>query len=164
MEQQRASLQDKVVRSNSHLSDVLAYSVVQSVLQKPIDKSESSLNAGRSLPRELSTLQSEMKDKFVRIEKIKDEIKEAKYDTKIQDVTNKMRGLEEQRELLNTELKNLSLQADARAKLDIKRDDLKKKSQSMNDIIEINNPKFRTLVGLDIRLATVEKDVERTFK
>ena len=136
----------------------------QDAIRKLIEESESTLDKGRLLPRELSAAQSELQDKASRIEKIRDEIKDTKYDIRIQDISNRMKELEEQREVLNTDLKNLSLQADARAKLDIKRTDLKKKTQNLEDIIELNNSQFRKLVGLDIRLDTVETDIERVIK
>lgn len=123
------------------------------------------MNDGLSLPRELSALQSDLQDKEVRIDKIKKEMKSAGYDEKIQDIVNRMRGLEEQRETLNLELKNLSLQADARAKLDIKRADMKKKKQSLDDSLEIINPRYRKLVGRDLHSASKpDAEVERILK
>lgn len=135
----------------------------QASLQKSIASSESSLASGHSLPRELSTLQADMQEKAGRIEHIRTEIKNVMYEAKIQEASNKIRALEEQREGLNQELKNLSLQSDARAKLDLIRADLKKKTQDVKDIVEINNAKFRKLIGLDIRVDNMERDVERTL-
>ncbi|KAI5117920.1 hypothetical protein M0805_001999 [Coniferiporia weirii] len=145
LEQQKSSLQDRI-----------------SSLQKSIAESESIISRNRSLPRELSILQVDMQEKSTRIERLKDEIKNFMYDAKIRDISTKSRVLEEQRENLNVELKNLSLQSDARAKLDIKRADLKRKMQDMHDIIANNNAKFRMLIGLDIRIDSMGKDVERT--
>ena len=56
-------------------------------------------------------------------------IQDQAHDSKIQQVITSMRTLEAERDSLNNEFKNLSLQADERAKLDIKRDELKTKSQ-----------------------------------
>lgn len=122
------------------------------------------MSTGRALPRELSTLQADIDEKTTRIEIIKAEIKDANYELKIQEASNKIRALEETREGLNQELKNLSLQSDARAKLDLIRTDLKKKTQDVKDIVEVNNSKFRKLVGLDIRVENMERDVERTLR
>lgn len=133
-------------------------------MQKSISSSESILSTGRALPRELTTLQEDIDEKTTRIEIIKAEIKDAKYESKIQEASNKIRALEETRESLNQELKNLSLQSDARAKLDLIRADLKKKTQDVKDIVEVNNSKFRKLVGLDIRVENMERDVERTLR
>ena len=68
------------------------------------------LAAGQSLPRELSAVRSDLEEKEARIEKIKEEIKAAKYEDSIQETTNKILALEEQRDALNTELRNLTLQ------------------------------------------------------
>ncbi|KAH8114569.1 AAA domain-containing protein [Phellopilus nigrolimitatus] len=146
LEQHRTSLQDQI-----------------GSLQRSITQSESTINKSRSLPRDLSSLQADIKEKNVRIEKIKDEIKSTLYEAKIQDASTKIRTLEEKRETLNVELKNLSLQSDARAKLDIKRADLKKKQQEVKDITEINNLNFRKLIGIDIRISTMERDVEQNI-
>ena len=91
-------------------------------------------------------------------------IQNAKYDTKLQEITFEVRSLEEQREILHSELKNLSLQADARAKLDLKRVDLRTKSQELKNITDLNNAKFRKHIGLDIRLETMERDVDRVIR
>lgn len=105
-----------------------------------------------------------MEEKASRIENIKSEIKNAAYDAKIQEVTTKIRGLEEQREDLNQQLKNLSLQADARAKLDLLREDQRKKAQDLKDILDINNAKYRKLIGLDIRAEDMDRHVDKTLR
>ena len=91
-------------------------------------------------------------------------IQNAKYDTKLQEITFEVRSLEEQREILHSELKNLSLQADARAKLDLKRVDFRTKTQELKNITDLNNAKFRKHIGLDIRLETMERDVDRVIR
>lgn len=98
------------------------------------------------------------------MEKVRSNILNAKYDAKVQEITVEARSLEEQREALHSELKNLSLQADARAKLDLKRADLRTKSQELKNIVDMNNVKFRKLIGLDIRIETMERDVERVIR
>ena len=122
------------------------------------------LISGQSLPRELSSLQTDMEEKATRIEGIKAEIKNANYEAKILETTNRIRALEDQRESLNQELKNLSLQADARAKLDLQRADLKKKTQDQKDIVDINSAKFRKLIGLDIVVENMGQEVNRVLR
>jgi DNA repair protein RAD50 len=50
------------------------------------------------------------------------------YDARLAKRTEEAKDLEEQRETLNRELRTLSLQADARAKLDLKRGEVKNKN------------------------------------
>jgi DNA repair protein RAD50 len=52
----------------------------------------------------------------------------AKYDVRLAEQTEKAKRLEEQREALNREIRALSLQADARAKLDLKRAETRSKN------------------------------------
>ena len=55
------------------------------------------------------------------------------YDEKIAEKSSKARALEDQREHLNAEIRTLSLQADSRARLDIKRAEMKsKKNETQN--------------------------------
>ena len=121
------------------------------------------LAAGQSLPRELSAVRSDLEEKEARIEKIKEEIKAAKYEDSIQETTNKILALEEQRDALNTELRNLTLQADSRAKLDINRSDLSKKKRELQTVIDVNAPRFKKLVGKELGIDNMESDVDRAI-
>ena len=163
LEQQRSSLQKRIVsltvmRCSSRLI------LPQTDVQSAISSSEASFTAGQSLPRDLSAIRADMEDKEARIEKIKNEIKAAKYEEAIQDATNKIRGLEESREALNMELKNLTLQADSRAKLDINRADLSKKKRDIQAIVDNNSSRFKLLVGSDIQIDSMENDVDKAVR
>lgn len=133
-------------------------------LQGSISKAESDLIQSQSLSLDLASIVSDIDERKSRVEKIRTNIQNAKYDAKVQEITIEARTLEEQREALHAELKSLSLQADARAKLDLKRADLRTKSQELKNIVEMNNVKFRKLIGLDIRIETMERDVERVIR
>lgn len=105
-----------------------------------------------------------MKDKKSCIEKIKEDIKLAKYDEAIQNATNQIRALEEDRETLNMELKNLTLQADSRAKLDINRADLSKKRRELQDILDSNAMRFKAIIGSEIEVQSMENEVDKTTR
>lgn len=68
-----------------------------------------------------------MKEKKARITKITSEINQAMYDDKLGAKNSRIRDLEEKREELNGEFKALNGQADARAKLQHRREEIKKK-------------------------------------
>ncbi|KIJ61135.1 hypothetical protein HYDPIDRAFT_31645 [Hydnomerulius pinastri MD-312] len=69
--------------------------------------------------------------------------------------------MEDRRESLNTELRGLSLQADARARLDLKRGEMKSRAAEVKNTLEMSNSKFRKLVGTDARVETMEREIDR---
>ena len=76
----------------------------------------------------INTLAVEIQDKRDRLEKLKASIASANYDARLVEFMKTGRALEEQREELNVELQSLTLQADTRARLDLKRAEIKAKS------------------------------------
>ena len=95
---------------------------------------------------------------------MKNDIKTASYDESIRDITNQTRVLEDKRDVLNMDLRNLSLQADTRAKLDINRAEIKKRSQDIEAVKDTNNERFRRLIGQVIRIESMEADVEKALR
>jgi DNA repair protein RAD50 len=72
-------------------------------------------------------LEDSLKDQRARLVKAKENLREAHFDDKIDAAQAKTRQLEDLRDKLSTELRVLSLDADKRARLDIKRAELKRK-------------------------------------
>ena len=79
---------------------------------------------------------------------------------------------------LDKEFTSLNLQADSRARLDLKREALRSKTTEMKNLsanhtrsysqhadyfcrLEINKTKFRRLVGTEARAETMEREAER---
>lgn len=93
-----------------------------------------------------------MEDKTARLEKIKTIFKETNYDRRLQEKTSKAKDLEIKRDQLTAEVTTLSLQADTRAKLDIKRAELKTKSADVKNVyvnfrpysLRCNSPLFES--------------------
>lgn len=90
-------------------------------------KAERTVENQQGLPSQLNTLLADIEEKRTRLNKIKTEIGVAKYDSRIAEKSERAKILEEKREALNAEIATLGLQADARAKLDLKRDEVKTK-------------------------------------
>jgi DNA repair protein RAD50 len=86
-----------------------------------------------TLTTEIRTLQGDMEEKRRRLEKSKGDIKTSNYDERISEKTSKARAMEEQRDNLSAEIRMLSLQADSRARLDLKRDELKSKQNELKN-------------------------------
>lgn len=60
--------------------------------------------------------------------KLKSDFTDAKFDSRLQEKTEKGKRMEDTREQLNMELRTLSLQADSRARLDVKRAEVRSKT------------------------------------
>ncbi|KAH7885017.1 ALG6, ALG8 glycosyltransferase family-domain-containing protein [Phlebopus sp. FC_14] len=132
--------------------------------QTAISRAESSVEMMQGLASELRTLAGDIEEKKLRLEKIKGDIKAANFDERLSERAAKARSMEDKRDTLNTELRGLSLQADARARLDLKRAEMKSKKTEVKNIIEMSNAKFRKLVGTDARAETMEREIDRASR
>jgi len=94
---------------------------------------ERTLENQLDLSSQLQSLQNDIEDKKARLTKTKTEIAAAQYESKLNEKTAKGKRLEEAREELNTEIRILSLQADARAKLNLARGDIKNKKGEISN-------------------------------
>jgi len=99
--------------------------------QLSIADAERKVENQQSLPSQLKSLQADIEEKKTRLTKIKNEMGSAKYDAQLADRTEKAKVMEERREALNTEIRTLSLQADSRAKLDLKRGEVRSKNKEI---------------------------------
>lgn len=87
----------------------------------------------QGLASDLRTLLGDIEEKKLRLEKIKGEIKSASFDDRLNERAVRARSLDDKRDTLNVELRSLSLQADVRARLDLKRAEMRsKKTENKN--------------------------------
>jgi DNA repair protein RAD50 len=99
------------------------------------------------------------------------------FDKQLEEKTRSIRQLEDERERINTELTSISLQADTRAKLGLKREESRRKDQDIKDwyacwsrseallhdfcSLEAMGPKHRQLIGHDPVAETAEREIDR---
>ncbi|KAG2155166.1 P-loop containing nucleoside triphosphate hydrolase protein [Suillus bovinus] len=132
--------------------------------QAAIAKAESSVDTMQGLASELRTLAGDIEEKKLRLEKIKADIQSGNFDERLNAKAAKARNMEDQRDTLNTELRGLSLQAESRARLDLKRAEMRSKTSDTKNILELCNVKFRKLIGRDARAETMERDIDRASR
>ncbi|OJA09417.1 hypothetical protein AZE42_03080 [Rhizopogon vesiculosus] len=132
--------------------------------QAAISKAESSVETMQGLASELRTLAGDIEEKKMRLEKVKADIKAGNFDERLSERAAKARSMEDQRDTLNTELRGLSLQADSRARLDLKRAEMRSKTSDTKNTLELCNAKFRKLIGKDARAETMERDIDRVSR
>ncbi|KAG1899589.1 uncharacterized protein F5891DRAFT_1189393 [Suillus fuscotomentosus] len=132
--------------------------------QAAITKAESSVDTMQGLASELRTLAGDIEEKKLRLEKIKADMQSGNFDERLSAKAVKARSMEDQRDTLNTELRGLSLQAESRARLDLKRAEMRSKTSDTKNILELCNVKFRKLIGRDARAETMERDIDRVSR
>ncbi|KAL1950585.1 hypothetical protein VTO73DRAFT_5709 [Trametes versicolor] len=132
-----------------------------STLQTKISDAEREVDAARLLTSRLADLSADIEEKRRRLEKAREDLRNASFDEKIAEKNSKGRQLDLRRDELNAELRSLSLQADSRAKLDLHRAQVKTKDTEIKTTLEVCNPRFRKLVGVDARAETMEQELDR---
>lgn len=96
-------------------------------MQTKISDAEREVDAARLLTSRLADLSADIEEKRRRLEKAREDLRNASFDEKIAEKNSKGRQLDLRRDELNAELRSLSLQADSRAKLDLHRAQVKTK-------------------------------------
>ncbi|KAG2126539.1 P-loop containing nucleoside triphosphate hydrolase protein [Suillus clintonianus] len=132
--------------------------------QAAITKAESSVDTMQGLASELRTLAGDIEEKKLRLEKIKADMQSGNFDERLNAKAARARNMEDQRDTLNLELRGLSMQADSRARLDLKRAEVKSKTSDTKNILELSNVKFRKLIGRDAKAETMERDIDRASR
>ena len=108
---------------------------LQATLRMKVTSAEASLDQTSSLTADIRTLEGDIEEKKRRLDRARQEIKDANFDERLSEKSSKARALEDRREDLNGEIRTLSLQADSRARLDIKRAELKSKRNEMQNML-----------------------------
>lgn len=129
-------------------------------LQTSIAHAESVVDKNKSLESEIKFNNDDLVDKRARLDKMTAEFAAAKFDDQIATKTKLIQTVEIEREALYSEQTRSATQADERAKLDLKRSDLKKKQAMIERILETQGPKFRTFFEVDAQADTMESDID----
>lgn len=75
----------------------------------------------------------DVEEKKAKVASMKAELEEHSFDKQLEEKTRAIRRLEDERERISTELTTISLQADTRAKLDLKREEFRRKDLDITD-------------------------------
>lgn len=86
------------------------------------------------LDSDLLNIVSDIEGKGARIQKLKEDMVAAKHDDRIAELNSRVRTMEDQRDNLTLEIRTLSLQSDARAKLTLHQRDLASKEREMRNM------------------------------
>ena len=86
------------------------------------------------LDSDLQNILSDIEGKNTRIQKLKEDLIAAKYDDRVADLNTRVRAMEDQRDDLTLEIRTLSFQSDARAKLALHQRELTSKEREMKNM------------------------------
>lgn len=100
-------------------------------MNNAITKAEQDVDAAETLTSQLKTIETEIEEKEKRLHKIREDIKAANFDERITEKSTQMRSLSLKSADLEKEIQTLSLQADTRAKLELKREALRTKTSEV---------------------------------
>lgn len=104
---------------------------MQQERQNSIRRFDRDLEGQTTLRSELQLTQEELEEKRNRVEKTRQDIAAKKFDDRLQEKAEKSRRLEETREALLKENQTLNMQAESRANLNLKRTEVKTKTQEV---------------------------------
>ncbi|KAF6755949.1 hypothetical protein DFP72DRAFT_305480 [Ephemerocybe angulata] len=124
-----------------------------------IRNSERQLNGQATLEMTLASTKEEIEEKRSRVEKIRSDIGAAKYDEKMFEKSEQARQLEEKRDVLLEESRALSMQADSRAKLDLKRAEIKAKTSEMQSTQTTISFKFEELAHRQPNPESIQEEI-----
>ena len=118
---------------------------MQQERQNSIRRFDRELEGQTTLRSELQSTQEELEEKRNRVEKTKQDIAAKKFDDRLQEKAEQSRRLEETREALLKENQTLNMQAESRANLNLKRTEVKTKTQELQSTYVAPLLLFRSL-------------------
>src|SRR5882724_10310177 len=104
---------------------------------------EAKLDNAQGLSNDLRHLATDITDQKNRLKNLQDDFASANYATKLDEKSKETRSLEDKKDALHGEFKGLGLQADSRARLGLKRAEVKSKMQ------DVKNTCVRIQIGPD---------------
>lgn len=102
-------------------------------LRKSITTDEARLDEAGTLATDLRRVSADVEEKRSKVALMKAELEGHGFDKQLEEKTRAIRRLEDERERISTELTSISLQADTRAKLDLKREESRRKDREIKD-------------------------------
>ena len=103
-------------------------------MTRQVKEAAISLEGTERLPSDHTAVRSDIEAKRMRITRLEKELDQLAYDQRSAEISAQIKQLQDEREVLNAEFRRLSLQAESRAKLNIKREEQKRKRLEMSGL------------------------------
>ncbi|PPQ69607.1 hypothetical protein CVT24_001363 [Panaeolus cyanescens] len=128
--------------------------------QMKVNKLDRELEGLQDLPAKQANIRTSITEKKEHVEKVKSNIAAANYEKKLNERTSKARQLEEQRDQLSLELQAISMQAQSRATLELKRTEAKTKTSEIETMLELSRGKLASLTKNEVDADTIEGELD----
>ncbi|KAG9004630.1 DNA repair protein rad50 [Tulasnella sp. JGI-2019a] len=129
--------------------------------QTSIAQAESVVDKNKSLETEIQYNSADIADRKARLDKMVADFVAARFDHQMVQKAKQITNAQTERDLLMDEHSKSSMQASDRAKLDVKRGDLKRKQAFVDRTLETHSAKFRTYFDVDAQPESMENDIEQ---
>jgi chromosome segregation ATPase len=128
-------------------------------LERKINDLQSSLESLSVDEADLTILKSQMQDSNTALQTAQEEFTRMAWDTKISEFEMKISRVDEELKAVQTELTSTSAQGEFRAKIDVLKADLTKKTNAQRVIISANAERFKELIGTELTPAAVDSQI-----
>ncbi|KAK4689016.1 DNA repair protein RAD50, partial [Tremellales sp. Uapishka_1] len=128
-------------------------------LNSRVRVAESNFDSVTSVDADISIVENQISDAQGQLDRLDQELSEARYDEQIRERSTTIRQKETDRDKINSELSALNRQADSRAQLSIKRNELQTKKASIEATVSSHSARFVELVGEELNANSMEEKV-----
>jgi chromosome segregation ATPase len=128
-------------------------------LERKINDLQNSLASLSVDEADLAILKSQMQDSNTALQTAQEEFSRMAWDTKISEFEMKISRVDEELKAVQTELTSTSTQGEFRAKLDVLKADLTKKTNAQRVIVSANAERFKELIGTELTPAAVDSQI-----
>ncbi|KAH9480437.1 DNA repair protein RAD50 [Psilocybe cubensis] len=126
-----------------------------------VKKIERTLGNMEDLPTKMRVLQANLHDKTSRLQTAKSTMDSSNFEARMAELADGRRRLEDERDKLNNELQGLTLQAESRAKLELKRGEINTKTVEIESIADYIVTKLNNVASLDVTANDIESQLNK---
>jgi DNA repair protein RAD50 len=128
-------------------------------LDAKISDLQSSLDSLSVDEADIAILKASMQETLAALQTAEEEYTQTAWDTKMSSVEFKISTVDEELRQIHKELTSTSVQSEFRAKVDVLKGDLAKKTQAQNALIVSYAERFKKLVGVELTANTVDSQI-----
>ncbi|KAF4617143.1 hypothetical protein D9613_005936 [Agrocybe pediades] len=129
--------------------------------QQSIKEIEMQLEKQDDVSTRLHTCQSDIEELNEILKKKEETFASANFKARLEEMSDRSRLIEAQREKLSEELSSLTKDVSTRAKLEVRKGEIKTKLSDMDKILESSDKKYRSIAAGSLSADTIEKLVEK---
>ena len=133
-------------------------------LDSKISDLQNSLDSLSIDEADIAILKTQMQETSTALDAAQDEFTQKSWDSKISSIEIQISTIEEELRSVQTELTSTSAQSEFRAKIDVLKADLAKKTQARSHAISSHAERFKNLVGAELTATTADSQINVLFR